>query len=406
MAVDQGIATKLLNDMLFVLSGGIARGTGIALDLTSKLITLELTAAGIWLAVGHRHAAAAMLSKLLWLGLLTWFLRNWGTFALIFLKSMGEYGLHVGGDVITVETFLNPGQIMHYGLEIVGVLFAKITLWSGFSSVMNLGSIAILGFAAIGIWLAFFILAGQIFIRIIEFHLTAAVTLILLPFSALRYTAFLGEKAFAAVIAHGVGLCVLAVIASAGLPFLITLQITGEPTYGQAFTLLGAAGLVGMLAWHAPAVAAGIFTGAPSLTAHELASGVSSAARGVTAIAGSSLRLASGGANFTRQAVAAGGALRRGEGLTGARVATQGVSTSSGGARASAASSPVTRRSGPPPEPWMAQSGGAAGLSDAYRASAQRSYNDWQYKDKYPFESYVDYTQNAWKNDPRTNPKA
>jgi type IV secretion system protein TrbL len=311
MAVDQAIATKLLNDMLFVLSGGIARGTSVALELTSKLIVLELTAAGLWLAVGQRHAAAAMVSKLLWLGFLTWFLRNWGTFSMIFLKSLGTYGLLVGGDVITVETFLNPGQIMHYGLEIVGVLFAKITLWSGFSSVMNLGSIALLGFAAIGIWLAFFILAAQIFIRVIEFHMTAAITLILLPFSALRYTAFLGEKAFAAVIAHGVGLAVLAVIASAALPFLITLQVSGEPTYGEAFTLLGASGLLGILAWHAPSVAAGIFTGAPALSAHELAAGATSAARLATAVAGSSLRLASGAVNVTRQAVAAGGRMSR-----------------------------------------------------------------------------------------------
>jgi hypothetical protein len=56
-------------------------------------------------------------------------------------------------------------------------------------------------------------------------------------------------------------------------------------------------------------------------------------------------------------------------------------------------------------EPWMAQTGGAEGLSAAHRASAQRSYARWAAENpgpaaKHGFADYVAYVQARWQANP------
>jgi type IV secretion system protein TrbL len=298
MAPDQAIATKIMNSLLFVLTGGMARSLPATVSLMHKLIIIEIILMGVYIALGHRHAAAMMVSKLLWLSVLTLFIRNWGYLARIFMESLVQNGLDIGGGVITLDAFLDPGQIMRYGLEIIGVVFTRLTSYSGIGALYAIPSLIIMGFAAFGVWFAFFIIAGQVFISVLMFYLSVAVTLILLPFGAFRHTAFIAEKAFAIVISSGISLGVLAVVTSMALPFLITLQISPDPTFAEVFTILGAAGLLALLAYHAPAVAAGIFTGAPALAAAELAGATSAAAGGI-------LTGAQGISQVTRQAIGA-----------------------------------------------------------------------------------------------------
>lgn len=302
---DQAIATKLLTDLLFVLTGGMARTLPATITLMRHLLTIELVLLGVYLAVGQRHAAVTMMLRLFWLSVLTLFIYSWGTLSLIFMQSLVQNALTLGGGVLTLQDFLDPGKVTRYGLEIVGVVFTKMTSHSGLGAVYNLPHSLILGFAAFGIWAAFFVLAAQIFIQLVGFYLSTAVTLILLPFGALRYTAFIAEKAFAIVVSSGIGLAVLAVVASVALPFLVTLQISADPTLGQVFTILTAAGLLGVLAVYAPSLAAGIFTGAPALTASELSSVASTTAQATTATAASVAYVARNSISTTRTAVSA-----------------------------------------------------------------------------------------------------
>ena len=55
----------------------------------------------------------------------------------------------------------------------------------------------------------------------------------------------------------------------------------------------------------------------------------------------------------------------------------------------------------PPVEPWMMQTGGAAELDEAHRASAQKSFGSWAEANprpaaKYGFDGYVQYVQDQW----------
>ena len=309
MSADIGIVTKILNAFIFVLSGGFGRTLPEALWLMQRLVILEVVLLGAWWALGQQEALAQLISKTLWFGAIRWFLTAWPSLSLAFVQSLIQVGIRIGGSAMTLHEFLDPSAIMHHGLSVIGVIFTRLTSFSGLSAVMNIPELFILGLAAMGIWLLSSVLAAQVFVKVMEFYVAATVVVILLPFGAFRHTAFLAEKAFAVVIGSGIGLAVLAVITSLVLPFLVTLQVSANPTLYEAFTVLTASGLLGLLAWQAPAMAAGLLAGAPSLSAATLAQGVVSATAttvlGVAAVD----RLSRGIMGAAQQATAGGAAV-------------------------------------------------------------------------------------------------
>jgi hypothetical protein len=64
--------------------------------------------------------------------------------------------------------------------------------------------------------IAFFVLAIQLFITLIEFKLTTLAGFVLVPFALWNKTAFLAEKVLGNVVASGVKVLVLAVIVGIG----------------------------------------------------------------------------------------------------------------------------------------------------------------------------------------------
>jgi type IV secretion system protein TrbL len=309
VSADIGIVTKILNALIFVLSGGFGRTLPEALWLMQHLVILEVVLLGAWWALGQQEALAQLISKTLWFGALLWFLTAWPSLSLAFVQSLVQVGIQIGGSSITLHEFLDPSAIMQHGLSVIGTIFTRLTSFSGFSAVMNIPELFILGLAAMGIWLAFFILAAQVFIKTIEFYLASTIVVILLPFGAFRHTAFLAEKAFAVVIGSGIGLAVLAVITSLILPFLVTLQVSADPTLYETFTVLTAAGLLGLLAWQAPGMAAGLLAGAPSLSAATLAHGAMAATATTLLGAAAVDRLSRGIMGAAQQATAGGAAI-------------------------------------------------------------------------------------------------
>lgn len=184
--------------------------------------------------------------------------------------------------------FTNPSTIAGYGLQVTAVIFARISSFSGFGAITNLPEVLLAGFSALGIVLAFFVMAIQVFITLLEFYLVSMLALILVPFGVFRHTAFLAERAFGMILACGIKLMVLACITSAMLPVLVTLQIPADPAFKDILSLLLASLALAMLTWHAPSVAVGMMAGAPSLTASTAAHTAIAAGAtvGLTALAG------------------------------------------------------------------------------------------------------------------------
>jgi type IV secretion system protein TrbL len=163
--------------------------------------------------------------------------------------------------------------------------------------------------------LAFFVLAVQLFITLIEFKLATLCGFVLIPFGLFGKTAFMAERVLGNVISSGVKVLVLAVILGIGST-LFSQFTTGfgdeQPSIEDAMAIvLAALSLLG-LGIFGPGIANGIVSGGPQLGAGA-AAGTALAAGGMLAGGAAAARLAGGAAvgavaGATRGAAFASGA--------------------------------------------------------------------------------------------------
>jgi type IV secretion system protein TrbL len=150
--------------------------------------------------------------------------------------------------------------------------------------------------------IAFFVLAVQLFVTLIEFKLSTLAGFVLVPFGLFGRTAFLAERVLGNVMASGVKVLVLAIIVGIGSTLFATFVQTfagAQPDLEQVLaTALAALCLLG-LGIFGPGIASGLVSGAPQLGA--------GAAVGTAVTVGG---LALAGAAGVRAAVGAAGAMR------------------------------------------------------------------------------------------------
>src|ERR1700688_3411816 len=158
--------------------------------------------------------------------------------------------------------------------------------------------------------LAFFILAIQLFVTLIEFKLTTLAGFVLIPFGLFGKTAFAAERVLGNVISSGAKFLVLAVIVGIGSTLFsqFTAGFGGnQPTIEDAMSMvLAALSLLG-LGIFGPGIANGIVSGGPQLGAGA-AIGTGAAAGGVVAAGVAGAGLAAGAAGGILAGAARGGA--------------------------------------------------------------------------------------------------
>lgn len=167
--------------------------------------------------------------------------------------------------------------------------------------------------------LAFFILAIQLFVTLIEFKLTTLAGFVLIPFGLFGKTAFMAERVLGNVVSSGIKVLVLAVIIGIGSTLFsqFTAGFGGAtPTIDDAMAIvLAALSLLG-LGIFGPGIAAGLVSGGPQLGAGAAVGtglavgGAALAAGGAAGLAlkGGAAAMAGGGAAVRGGAAAAGGA--------------------------------------------------------------------------------------------------
>lgn len=161
---------------------------------------------------------------------------------------------------------------------------------------------------------AFFFLAIQLFVTIIEFKLTTLAGFILIPFALWNKTSFLAEKVLGNVVSSGIKLMVLAIIV--GIGSTIFGEITSAFKPGEVELKDAASVILGSLAILAlglfgPGIATGLVSGAPQLGAGAAVGTM--AAVGAGALAGGAM--ASAGAKGA--AIASASAVKAGASMAG-----------------------------------------------------------------------------------------
>ncbi|WP_031555964.1 P-type conjugative transfer protein TrbL [Parvularcula oceani] len=333
--------------------------------LTTFLVTLDITLAGLFWAWGAgTDVVQSLVKKVLYVGFFALVIGNFSALTDIVFRSFAQLGITASGGTITPMKLLSPGFVANTGAAAAEVFLDAVAEFEGFRQVTaNLFVIVPLLLSWLIVVAAFFILAVQVFVAIIEFKLTTLAGFVLIPFALWNKTAFLAERVLGNVVASGVKVMVLAIIVGIGTNVFERMlppdgvEITLDHGLGMMLASLSlfALGIFG------PGIANGLVSGAPQLgagTAVGTAAAVgigggliaAGTARGATAGAG----VVAGGAGAAAKAAAGamGGATAAfgmakvasgASGLKGTTAGLTGVARAAGGSVASGASGVATR---------------------------------------------------------------
>jgi type IV secretion system protein TrbL len=359
---DLGIIDRFTETFSRYIDSGFGLLAGDVAFLTSVLVAIDITLAGLfWALMGEDNVPAQLIKKVLYVGFFALLLNNFKGLADIVFQSFAGLGLKASGASLTAADLMRPGFVASTGFTASRPLLEKAGELIGITSFFtNFVTIVVLMLAWLIVLLAFFVLSVQLFISIIEFKLTVLAGFVLVPFALFGHTAFLAERVLGNVISSGIKLMVLAIVVGIGTTlFGVAVRPTGEITLTQAASCILAAIAVFGLAVFIPGLAAGLVSGAPQLGAGSAVA--TTAALGGTAIAGA--MLATGAARLTGRA--AGESIKAAAALTG-RV---GAAYEAGGPRG------VARTLGTAPASRMIASS-TAPARDAYRQGAAQGYRD------------------------------
>jgi type IV secretion system protein TrbL len=258
--------------------------------LTATLIGIDITLAGLfWAMGGEDNVIGRFLRKILYVGTFAFILNSFSSLADIIFRSFAQAGLTAGGGTLSAEDLLKPGRLAGTGFSAAWPLLDQASEMVGFTTFFdNFLTIMVLLFAWALVIVAFFIVAVQMFVCILEFKLTSLAGFILVPFALWNRTNFLAERVLGNVVSSGIKVMVLAVIVGIGSNFFaeFTDALQGrEPDIGQAMSLVLASLSLFGLGIFGPAIASGLVSGAPELGAGA-ALGTAVGAAGVTMLAG------------------------------------------------------------------------------------------------------------------------
>ena len=264
---------------------------------------------------------------------------------------------------MSLGDFLNsPSKIVMKGIEVcVGLLDYIHKLSVGpLEFFAHFDAILMALIACIGVLIAFVVLAVEVTVVVIEFHIVTLIAFVTIPFGVLTQTAFLSERAIGYVASVGIKLMALAIVISIGSKIFDTYTVSLDPDiYEDIGLLLGAVVMV-MLALKIPAIAGALISGGPQLNSGSALAGAAGVAAGVAGVglagrmAGGAVAGAwSGGASKVAAARAASGGLQGGASGQTSTTTAPGSRPAGQGPEAGRGSTPTggdVNASSPPPD--------------------------------------------------------
>ena len=320
--MNTGVVDTFLNVFTQYIDSGFGLLGGEVAFLSSTLVVIDVTLAGLFWAWGaESDIMARLVKKVLYVGVFAFIIGNFNHLSQVVFQSFEGLGLKAAASNLSSDDFLHPGKIAQAGIDAgAPILKAASQLTNFVSFFENFIQIIVLLFGWVVVIVAFFILAVQLFVTLIEFKLTTLAGFVLVPFGLFGRTAFLAEKVLGNVVASGVKVLVLAVIVGIGSTLFsqfVTTYGGAQPTLEDVLALALASLCLMGLGIFGPGIATGLVSGAPQLGAGA-AVGTGLAAGGLVAAAGAGVGLAAGGIGALGGAAA--GAARGGASIAGGAV--------------------------------------------------------------------------------------
>lgn len=320
-----------LDQFISAFTGQVGSGFGAIAGpvqgVLATLVVISITISAILWAIDEtQNIMAALVRKILLIGFFAWLVTNWHSLTLTVINGFAKLGLQASGGGSIGDFTRAPTKAVEAGLSVVIDLIKYIgdlaQQNAGFGALMHIDMIIVAAVAAIGILLAFIILAIEIAVTIIEFYIVTLIAFVVVPFGVLSQTSFLAEKAIGYVVSVGFKFMALAVIAGVGINIFETYSLSPQPTVAEEAGLLLSAIFLMMLSLKVPAIAGAMISGGPQLNTGGALMGAAGVAAGAAGV-GLAARAAGG-------AIASGWA-GGGEKIAAARAASGSIN--SGGPR-------------------------------------------------------------------------
>lgn len=333
--------TGVIDHFLEVFTRYIDSGFGLlggeVAFLATTLVAIDVTLAALFWSWGaDEDIIARLVKKTIFVGVFAYIIGNWNALARIIFESFAGLGLKASGTGFSTADLLRPGRVAQVGLDAGRPILESISGLMGYLAFLeNFVQIVVLLFAWAMVLLAFFILAIQLFVTLIEFKLTTLAGFVLIPFGLFGQTSFLAERVLGNVVSSGVKVLVLAVIIGIGSTLFSEFTAgfgSNQPTIEDAMAIvLAALSLLG-LGIFGPGIANGLISGGPQLGAGS-AVGTTVAAGGALVAGGAAAGMAvrgTGAALGGTAAAARGGAALAGGAATSYSLASAGQSGAAG----------------------------------------------------------------------------
>ena len=361
-----------LDDFLTKFRGQVDAGFGliqgdVSATLASLVVISIVVTAVLWAIDENQNVLASLVRKVLLVGFFAFLVAQWPTLTKTIVNGFAALGLKAGGGAMSLSDFTtSPSKVVMAGVTVVKalMLYIKSIAPGPIEFFAHIDTIIMALVAALGILIAFVILAIEIVVTIIEFHIVTLVAFVTVPFGVLTQTSFMSDRAIGYVVSVGIKLMALAIVVSLGTSVFSTYTVSAAPDINEDVGLLVGAVVMVMLALKIPAVAGALISGGPQLNAGGAVMGAAGVAAGVAGVALAG-RLAGGA---IAQGFAAGG-----QQVAAARAAS-GPASGGGAGGASGGPGPAGPSGGPgsPGAPAQASAPAPAVLSEG-RGIASRS---------------------------------
>lgn len=335
---------QLINDILDHYAKAIDNGFGLLTPdvnwLLNTLIVLNIAVSATAWALSDDQVVVKFARKIVYVGMIVWIVQNWATLTTTLANSFMFLGMKAGGVGFPRDYVLNPGNIALRGFTASEPIMQQISDLSGpVSFFENFIQIILLSLAVASILIAFFVVAIQAIVAMLTFKFGSLAAFVLIPFSVLKPTSFIAERPLGWVVAAGVRLMVLTLVAGLGDAIFGQMQIPPDSvTVRKALEVALSAIVLMVLSIVATRVAGDLVTGGPSLGAGDAvgaAGGAGSVIYGGAQYGyGAGRGVASALSSTGLMAVRAAAAVKSG-GMTvaaGAASAASGLSSSAGSA--------------------------------------------------------------------------
>lgn len=310
--MDSSILDTMLNAVASACAGN---GTiyGYAKSLFGYLIALDFVTVVLMNLLsfgGGQNFISLTITKIMAYGFWLWIIQSWGYLCNVVLNSLTTASTSFG--TLPSDILMHPSLLIEVGYAKAVPYFNYLTADTSWTNIVaKLGVYILTLICACGLWLAFALIAFQVFITYIEFYVCSALMLLFLPFAVNKYTERFAQNCIGGVFSHGVKLMFLGAIISLSGPMIDSLNTNfiGTPTWDHLFSCLLAPWAICFLCWQAPSMAAGFMSGGPALSAAMTAQNVAGAVGAASSGLGVGMAVGAGVASATASAAKAGSQL-------------------------------------------------------------------------------------------------